>query len=336
MHAHSLAPWTHGHVFLGADHARNERRTRWVIALTAAMMVGEIVGGAVFGSMALLADGLHMATHAGALTISAVAYGYARRHADDVRFAFGTGKIGDLAGFTSAVVLALIACFIGYESLVRFAAPVAIRFDEAIGIAVLGLLVNIASAFILRDQPHDHTHEHDRGSGHHDHNLRSAYLHVLADAATSVLAIVALAAGLLYGWTWMDPLMGIVGALLIARWSWILMRDAGSVLVDRTTSPRLAQSIRSQIEIEGDRITDLHLWRVGPGHSAAVLTLVSDTPQAPSYYKRRLVGLAGLSHVSIEVERCPGGRHNLAAGSDSKQATVKGAVHGHPHGVSRL
>lgn len=306
MHTHSLASWRHGHVFLGADHARNERRTRWVIALTAAMMVAEIIGGIRFGSMALLADGLHMATHAGALGISAVAYGYARRHADDPSFTFGTGKVGDLAGFTSAVVLALIACLIAYESVRRLTAPVTIRFDEAIAIAALGLFINLASAFILRDQPHDHARGSDHG--HHDHNLRSAYLHVLADAATSVLAIVALAAGLLYGWTWMDPLMGIVGALLIARWSWTLMRDAGSVLVDRTTNPRLAQSIRDRLEIDGDRVADLHLWRVGPGHNAVVLTLVSDMPQEPRHYKGRLAGFAGLSHVSVEVEYCPGRR----------------------------
>jgi cation diffusion facilitator family transporter len=329
MHTHSLTPWTHEHVFLGAGHERNERRTRLVIALTALMMVVEVAAGVIFGSMALLADGLHMATHAGALAISAVAYAYARRHARDPRFAFGTGKVGDLAAFTSAIVLALVALLIGYESLMRFLAPVPIRFDEAILVAVLGLVVNLASAWLLRDDHghahghhhgagHDHGHHHEHGAAagehrhahaqsghaHRDHNLRAAYLHVLADAATSVLAIAALVAGRFQGWVWMDPMMGIIGALLIARWSWGLMRDAGAVLLDAVPDRDLAEAMRRRLEVSGDRVADLHLWRVGPGHNAAVVTVVSDEPAAPERYKGRLAGLPGLSHVTVEVQTC--------------------------------
>ncbi|WP_119462301.1 CDF family Co(II)/Ni(II) efflux transporter DmeF [Rhodospirillaceae bacterium SYSU D60014] len=314
MHTHSIDSWRHEHVFLGGDHSRNERRTWIVIALTAAMMVAEIVGGAVFGSMALMADGWHMSTHAGALAISALAYRYARRHARDPRFAFGTGKFGDLAGFSSAIILALIALLIGYESFMRFAAPVPIRFGEAIAVAVLGLAVNLMSAWLLHDgshQGHDHHDQHDHGDHHHHHhgaardnNLRSAYLHVIADATTSVLAILGLLAGRSYGWVWMDPLMGIVGAAVIARWSWGLMRDAGAVLIDAVPDRGLAETVRRQLEIEGDRVTDLHLWRVGPGHNAAVVALVSDHPKPPDHYKKRLAELRGLSHVTVEVQPC--------------------------------
>jgi cation diffusion facilitator family transporter len=311
MHTRTIEPWRHEHVFLGADHARNESRTAVVIALTGAMMVGEIVAGTLFGSMALVADGWHMATHAGALTIAALAYRYARRHARDPRFAFGTGKIGDLAGYTSAIVLALIALFIAWESLARLTAPVPIRFGEAIAVAALGLVVNLFSAWLLgagHDQDaqggHDHRHGHEHT--HTDHNLRSAYLHVVADALTSVLAIVGLLAGSLYGWIWMDPLVGLVGAFVIARWSWGLMRDAGAVLVDAAPHDRLAEEVRVRIEVDGDRVSDLHLWRVGPGHSAAVVALVSDRPQPPAAYKARLATVPGLSHVTVEVQACGG------------------------------
>jgi cation diffusion facilitator family transporter len=252
MHSQTIQPWRHEHVFLGVDHARNERRTWTVIALTAVMMVGEIIAGALFGSMALLADGFHMATHAGALTIAAVAYLYARRHAHDERFTFGTGKLGELAGYSSAVILAVVALLIGFESVMRLTAPIAIRFNEAIAVAVLGLIVNLASAWLLHRGDHEqgghhgHGHQDDHASGHalghQDHNLRAAYFHVLTDALTSVLAIIGLLAGRFNGWIWMDPLMGIVGGLLIARWSWGLLRGAGAVLLD--TSPDEALSVR--------------------------------------------------------------------------------------------
>lgn len=312
MHSHSLSSWRHEHVFLGADHARNERRTWIVIGLTALMMVGEIIAGGLFGSMALLADGFHMATHAGALTIAALAYLYARRHAQDERFTFGTGKLGELAGYSSAVILAVIALLIGFESAMRLTAPVPIRFNEAIAVASLGLLVNLASAWLLHDSghhEHDHHHAHDHGHAHHahghqDHNLRSAYFHVLTDALTSVLAIVGLLAGRFYGWLWMDPLMGIVGGVVIGRWSWGLLRGAGAVLLDTMPDKALAEQIRHALENDGDRVSDLHLWRVGPGHMALIVSVVSDRPRSPGYYKDKLSGLPRLSHVTVEVHGC--------------------------------
>ncbi len=323
MHTHSVDPWRHDHVFLGADHDRNERRTWIVIGLTAAMMVGEIAAGAAFGSMALLADGFHMATHAGALTIAAVAYLYARRHARDARFSFGTGKLGELAGYSSAVILAVVALLIGYESVLRLTAPIPIRFDEAIAVAVLGLVVNLASAWLLHGgssdhdhhHGHDHDHAHEHAHGHQDHNLRSAYFHVLTDALTSVLAIMGLLAGRFYGWTWMDPAMGLVGAVVIARWSWGLLRGAGAVLLDTMPDDALAGRVRDALERDGDRVADLHLWRLGPGHMALVVSVVSDRPQPPDRYKARLSALPRLSHVTVEVHPCEGARGAAPGGS---------------------
>jgi cation diffusion facilitator family transporter len=309
MHAHSIDEWRHEHVFLGADHERNERRSWAVVVLCVTMMTAEIVGGLLWGSMALIADGLHMSTHAAALVIAALAYAYARRHARDVRFAFGTGKLGDLAAFASAIVLAMIALLIGYESVGRLFRPVPIAFGEAIPLAALGLAVNLVSAWLLRDD-HNHgaeaVHQHN-GHHHTDHNLRAAYIHVVADAAVSLLALLGLSAGRVLGWVWMDPVMGIVGALVIANWSWSLVRSAGAVLLDMQTEAGLAREITRRLEADaGDRIADLHIWRVGPGHNAAVVSLVSDRPEAPVAYKARLAGLAGLSHVTIEVQCCPG------------------------------
>ena len=314
MQTDSADSWRHEHVFLGADHARNERRTRMVIALTVVMMAGEIVAGAVFGSMALLADGFHMATHAGALTIAAAAYFYARRHAHDRRFAFGTGKLGELAGYSSAVILAVVALLIGFESLIRLRAPVAIRFDEAIAVAVLGLLVNLACALLLRERSRDHPgpaqghlHHQDAAQGHRhghqDHNLSSAYFHVLADAVTSVLAIAGLLGGRVYGWLWMDPLVGLVGAAVIARWSWGLLRGAGAVLLDAMPDGALSERIRRLLEEDGDHVSDTHLWRIGPGHMAAIVSVVSDHPREPEFYKAKLGRVAPLSHLTVEVHR---------------------------------
>jgi cation diffusion facilitator family transporter len=295
----------HQHVFLGGAHAENERRTWFVVALTGAMMVAEIAGGSVYGSMALVADGWHMATHAGALAISGFAYRYARRHAHDPRFSFGTGKLGELAGYSSALILAVVAMLIGYESLRRFVSPVVIRFDEAIVIAVVGLAVNLVCAWILRGR-HGHSHPEKVGHAgrhhHHDHNLRSAYLHVLADAFTSVLAIGALGAGLTLGWARMDPLIGIVGAVVIARWAVQLLRSAGAVLLDRVPGSQLPEAIRERLETGLDRVTDLHVWRVGPGHFAVIAAIASDRPEPPDRYRERLEGLPGLSHVTIEVQ----------------------------------
>ncbi|OMY89228.1 CDF family Co(II)/Ni(II) efflux transporter DmeF [Burkholderia pseudomallei] len=406
----------HDHVFLGAAHGQNERRTWTVIALCTAMMVAEIVGGTLFGSLALVADGLHMSTHAGAMLIAALAYTYARRHASDARFVFGTGKLGDLAGFTSAIVLAMIALLIAYEAIARFLSPVPIHFDEAIPIAVLGLLVNLASVWLLSGDHHGHSHHHghaahhahgdeaqtistgagvfavsifedgvppvfrispaakqaciagaratittiradglhqtfdmaERGDrlesidaipephaftaivrlhgsehsltfvehehAHHhghggskdvtarDHNIRSAYIHVIADAAVSVLAIVGLVLARASGWMWMDPLAGIVGALVIANWSYGLMRDTGRILLDVSPDTRLADNVRRSIESGGDRVTDLHVWRLGPGHMSAVVSVATGDPARDSrFYHQLLKRFTSLSHVTVEV-----------------------------------
>jgi cation diffusion facilitator family transporter len=309
MHSHSLDQWTHDHVFLGQRHERNERRTWFVVALTVAMMVGEITAGTLFGSMALLADGWHMATHAAALGIAALAYFFARQHARSARFSFGTGKFGDLAAFSSATILGLIAVQIAYESAQRLFHPVPIAFSEAIPIAVLGLFVNLASAWLLRDDHdhhhgHGHSHSHD-AHHHHDNNLRAAYIHVLADAATSVLAIAALVIAMISQWVWTDPVVGIVGSVVIASWAYGLIRDSGAVLLDVSADKDLETVIRDRIETKGDRVTDLHLWQVGPGHCAAVISVISDNPLPPATYKRRLGGLKRLCHITVEVERCP-------------------------------
>jgi cation diffusion facilitator family transporter len=305
MHAESMEGWTHDHVFLGADHARNERRTRIVIALCCTMMIAEIVGGILFRSMALVADGLHMSTHAAALLIAATAYAFARRRANDRRFTFGTGKFGDLAGFTSAIVLAMIALLIAWESVARLIHPVPIAFNEAIPIAALGLGVNLLSAWLLRDEHdhdhHDHRHDHRHGR---DLNLRAAYVHVLADAAVSILAVIGLVTAREFGWLWIDAAMGIIGATVISNWALALVRAAGTVLLDIRPNAALVASVRECLEQGADRIADLHLWRVGPGHNAVVATIVSHEPQAPRFYKERLANVPGLSHVTIEVERC--------------------------------
>ena len=308
----------HDHVFLGQDHARNERRTWLVIAITATMMAVEIVAGMIFGSMALIADGWHMSTHAAALLIAALAYRFARRNARNPRFTFGTGKLSDLAGFASAVVLALVALLIGWESLTRLYSPVAISFSQAITVAVMGLAVNLVCAVLLRDdhshRHHHHHHPHGHGHAHpgehrHDHrsgdnNLRAAYLHVLADALTSVLAIAALVTGSVFGWVWMDPAMGLVGSLVIALWSWGLLRDAGGVLLDYVPPDEsLPQEIRDAIESGDDRITDLHIWRLGPGHQGAIVSISSKSPRETSVYRGKLAHISNLSHVTIEVER---------------------------------
>ena len=297
----------HEHFFLGDNHERNERRTWLVIAITATMMVVEIVAGNMFGSMALTADGWHMSTHAAALLIAALAYLYARKHASNRRFSFGTGKLGDLAGFASAVVLALIALLIGWESFLRFQSPVAINFKEAIMVAVVGLIVNLVCAWLLKDD-HHHGHDHGHGHGHghaagKDQNLRAACVHVLADALTSVLAIGALVFGSLYGWLWLDPAIGIVGAIVIARWSWGLIRDAGGVLLDYIPQGEdLPEEIQEIIVKEGAEIVDLHIWQLGPGHHGAIVSIVADHPQTPTYYRAKLAAIHDLSQVTVEVE----------------------------------
>jgi cation diffusion facilitator family transporter len=319
MHSHSIESFRHEHVFLGSRHDQNAKRVWTVVGLTAVMMVGEIVGGTAFGSLALVADGWHMSTHAAALTISALAYSYARRHVHDDRFAFGTGKLGDLASFASAIVLGMIAILIGYESVDRLAHPVAIAYDEAIAIAVLGLGVNLVSAWLLRDDHGHHHHGHDEHTDHADHlhhahehhhhdhdlNLRAAYVHVLADALTSLLAIAGLTTAKLAGWTFMDPVVGLVGTGVILSWSYGLLRQSGAVLIDSVPDRALVERIREELEVDGDAISDLHLWRVGPGHYAAVISLVTHDPKRPEAYKEKLASMPKLSHVTIEVQRCP-------------------------------
>lgn len=404
----------HDHVFLGEGHDKNGRKTWAVIALCSVMMVAEIIGGSLFGSLALVADGLHMSTHAGAMLIAALAYTYARKHANDPRFVFGTGKLGDLAGFTSAIILAMMALLIGYEAIARFLAPVPIHFREAIPIAVVGLLVNIASAWLLsggdhhgHSHGHGHTHdqhaEHEHGEevqliktpsgvfalsiyeddvppifriraetegaelpaqdvtvttirpdgtrqifafsrtsdflestadipephafkavvtlpdGEHsvqfeehehdahgvdtrDHNMRAAYMHVIADAAVSVLVIIGLLLAQMFGWLWMDPLAGIVGALVIANWSYGLLRDTGAILMDMSPNDTMANKVRAAVEMAGDQLADLHVWRLGPGHLGAVVSVTTkESHHGPAFYHAQLRRFKGLSHISVEV-----------------------------------
>jgi cation diffusion facilitator family transporter len=311
MHLHSMTPWTHEHAFLGEHHAEHERRTWSVVALTAVMMVAEMAGGSLFGSIALVADGWHMGTHVAALAVAGLAYLFARRHMHDARFSLGTGKFGDLAAFASAIILGMIALGIAYESVLRLLHPVDIHFREAVPIAALGLCVNLASAWLLGESnEHAHgNHDHHNHGGAHaahrqDSNYRAAYVHVLADALTSVLTIAGLSAAWAFGWTFMDPMVGLVGTVVILSWAVSLVHTAGAVLLDTVPDPALAQHIRERIEIDGDRLADLHVWQLGPGHAAMIATVVSDSPKEPSEYKRRLAGLAGLSHVTIEVNEC--------------------------------
>jgi cation diffusion facilitator family transporter len=327
----------HGHVFLGEGHERNERRTWAVIALCGCIMIVEIVGGLMFGSIALVADGLHMSTHAGALLLAALAYRYARRLANDSRFTFGTGKLGDLAGFSSAIVLAMIALLIAYEAVSRLVFPVSIEFREAIPIACLGLAVNGASAWLLGGSEHHHhgaghhhghahgddagrlaldgssypvvfeEHQHANGSTHRDNNMRAAVIHVMADAAVSIVVIVGLLLAQGFDWIWMDPVAGIIGALVTASWSYGLIRDTGAILLDMNPDPQMSEHVREAIEREGDRLADLHLWRLGPGHLAAIVSVVTRGSRGVDYYRARLAHLRLLSHLTVEVRQAGNG-----------------------------
>jgi cation diffusion facilitator family transporter len=306
MHKHSLARWEHSHDF-AFIHEKGEARTKQVLIITAITMVAEIIAGSVFGSMALLADGWHMGTHAGAFAITIFAYHYSRKHSDNSDFTFGTGKVSVLGGYSSAIALAVIALFIGAESVQRLIAPHEIRFNEAIAVAVLGLIVNLFCAFLLHG---NHTHRHEHGDDHvhhHDHNLRGAYLHVLADALTSVLAIFALTFGKIFGWFWLDPLMGIVGALVITRWAYGLLKDTSSILLDRNIEKGQIELIRQRVEADSDnRVSDLHVWKVGPVDYAAVISIVTHYPQPTEHYKELLKEFRELSHLTVEVNSCMG------------------------------
>jgi cation diffusion facilitator family transporter len=305
MHRQNPERWQHSHDYLPAEHRRGEIQTRRVIALTGTMMVVEIVAGRAFNSMALLADGWHMASHASALAITAFAYYYARRHVGDSRYSFGTWKVGVLGGYSSAVVLAVIAILIAWESLGRFFEPLAIGFDEAVLVACVGLGVNLASAWMLGG---GHVHADHREDGRkHDHNLRAAYLHVLADALTSLTAIFALLTGKYFGWIWMDPLMGVVGSIVIGHWSYGLLRDTSRVLLDGDVDEGALAKVRAALEENpDDLVADLHLWRVGPRDLAALISIVAQDPKSPEHYKRLAADAVELSHVAVEVNRCPG------------------------------
>lgn len=321
MHTQSVATWQHPHAFDAPAADQSERRTWLVIGITTVMMVAEIWAGQQFGSMALLADGWHMGTHAAALGVTAFAYLYARKHAKDRRFSFGTGKVTALGGFASAVGLAMAAVLVLFESFHRLRGPLHINFNEAIAVAAIGLLVNLVSAWLLRGEEgghghhHGHAHGHDHGHdhakhahhSHDDHALRGAYLHVLADAMTSLFAIAALLLGKHYGLLWLDPMMGVLGAVVVGRWSIGLLRDTSQVLLDAEPSESQAARIKAAIEAEADnRVADLHLWRVGPKHSAAIISIVSHNPSPPNAYKAMLREFDELSHVTVEVHTCPG------------------------------
>lgn len=293
----------HLHDYSDRAAARNERRTKIVVVLTAVTMAVEIAAGLIFGSMALLADGFHMLSHALALSLSAIAYVLSRRLARDPRFCFGTGKMGDLAGFTSALLLVGIALVMAWESVHRLVNPVSIAFDEALVVAVIGLFVNLASALILKEEHHHHEdpHEHEH---HRDHNLRSAYVHVVTDALTSIFAIVALLCGRLWGWAFLDPVMGIAGAAVICVWAWGLLGQTSRVLLDMDTDGRLSGRVRDLLEAEfGAKVTDLHVWRVAPGRFSAMISLVPgpEGELRPEEYKKALEGYSQLVHVTVEV-----------------------------------
>lgn len=308
MHRDDLSKHVHSHRFAGIAESESERRTLLVVGLTGAMMVAEIVAGVLTGSMALLADGWHMGSHFAALGLAAFAYRFARSHAHDRRFTFGTGKVSALSAFASAAVLGLIAIAMAYESAQRLISPVSIDFTTALIVAILGLGVNLGSALLLSGGHHHEHEDHgdERHDHHHDHNLRAAYLHVLADALTSLLAIIALAGGMLLALRWLDPVMGIVGAGVILWWSWGLIRRSSKVLLDMEANAAIAETIRSLIEADADnRVADLHLWQVGTGHLALILSIVTHRPRPPEHYKGLLARVGSLSHVTVEIVPCP-------------------------------
>ncbi|MBD2655253.1 CDF family Co(II)/Ni(II) efflux transporter DmeF [Synechocystis sp. FACHB-383] len=317
MHFHRLESWQHSHNFANQHQSPAEKNTKIVMVLTAVTMVAEIIAGTVFGSMALLADGWHMATHVAAFGITLFAYQYARRHASNPQYTYGTGKVSVLGGFASAVALGVVAFMMAFESVGRFFDPHGIQFSEAIAVAILGLLVNLASAWLLQD--HDDHHHH--GHGHQDHNLRAAYFHVLADALTSVLAIIALVAGKFWGWIWLDAAMGLVGAAVIVRWAYGLVQDTSAILLDGSVDKKIQLEILTALETDSDnRVTDLHVWYLNENYLAATIALVTHFPQSPEYYKQQLSHISALAHVIVEVNPCAG--ESCSAESSTVGATA--------------
>jgi cation diffusion facilitator family transporter len=304
MHIHKLDTWKHSHQFT-LNAVENEKKTLRVVILTGMMMVIEIIAGWTFGSIALLADGWHMGTHAAALGITLFAYWYAKHHANNPRYTFGTGKMSILGGFTSAVVLLVVALLMMIESLERFWNPETIQFTEAIFVAIVGLVVNLVSVYLLADHQYAHDHNHDHHHGHSDHNIRAAYLHVMADALTSVLAIFALLAGRAFGWIWMDALMGIIGGIVITRWALRLLRETSLILLDGGVDEKVTKRICSLIENDADnRVTDVHVWRINTTDLAAVISLVTHYPRPVDHYQELLSGLEELKHTTIEIYVC--------------------------------
>jgi cation diffusion facilitator family transporter len=304
MHIYKLEEWQHHHQF-NMENPQGERNTWKVISLTLVMMVIEIIAGLLFGSMALLADGFHMATHTFALGITAIAYYYSRKHAHDRRYSFGTGKIGVLGGYTSAIFLALVSFVMIFESIMRLVTPISIRFNEAIFVAVIGLAVNLVSAYLLHGHEFGHHHSDHEHYDHQDHNLRAAYLHVIADALTSLLAIIALVTGKYFGWFWMDPIMGIVGAIVILRWAYSLVTQTGKILLDYNLDKDFMTKIKAILESDSDtRLSDIHAWKLGSQKYAAIISIVTHYPKAPDYYKGLLKSLTDIVHLTIEVHDC--------------------------------
>jgi cation diffusion facilitator family transporter len=302
MHVHTLENWQHSHDF-SVKNKKGEKRTQYVLILTAITMVVEIIAGSIYGSMALLADGWHMGTHVAAFLIAIFVYRYARKHANNPAFSFGTGKVNVLGGFASAIALAVVALVMLVTSLQRIIEPQSIHFNEAIIVASIGLFINVISAYLLKDN-HSHVHGHDHGH-HHDHNLKAAYLHVIADAMTSVLAIVALVSGKYLGWDWLDPIMGIVGAIIITRWSYGLMMQTSPILLDASIEKDYQHAITETIESDSDnRISDIHVWKVGANHYAVIIALVTHYPKPAVHYKKLLCNFHKLSHITIEVNEC--------------------------------
>jgi cation diffusion facilitator family transporter len=304
MHIYRLDEWQHHHQF-NMENPQGERNTWKVISLTLVMMFIEIIAGLLFGSMALLADGFHMATHTFALGITAIAYYYSRKHSHDARYSFGTGKIGVLGGYTSAIFLTLVSFAMIFESSMRLLTPISIKFNEAILVAAIGLAVNLVSAYLLHGHEVGHHHSDHEHDVHQDHNLRAAYLHVIADALTSVLAIVALITGKYFGWIWMDPIMGIIGAIVILKWAYSLVTQTGKILLDYSAGKDFMTKAKTILESDSDtRISDIHAWKVGSQKYAAIVSVVTHYPKAPEYYKGLLKPVNNIAHLTIEVHTC--------------------------------